>query len=109
MSSGSPVIRPRAKLSALWRVVAASAVAAFTFCTSGRIDRHAAVAGEVDEALRQIRITGCKRRLDLALRNARVESSVERMIRDTHRIIEIAKRRNRTRHSIDGGNRGRKR
>ena len=45
------------------------------------------VGGKVDEALRQIRIMGGKRRLDLALRDVRIESSVERVIGDPRRIV----------------------
>ncbi len=103
MSSGSPVIRPRAKLSALWRVVASIRGSRIHLLHLGRIDRHVTVGGKVDEALREIRIMGGKRRLDLALRDRRIESSVERMIGNPRRIVETAKRRNRTRHGIGRG------
>ena len=103
MSSGSPVISPRAKLCALWRVVAASADGAFHLFLQRRIERHVAGAGKIDKTLGEIGIIGRKRRLDLASRDVGIEFVIERAIGNAGRIVEAIERIDGARHRVDRG------
>ena len=88
MSSGSPVIRPRAKLFALcrwWRHRRSH-----RSLSPPATDRRATARsrGKIDETLGQIGIICRERRLDLAFRYVGIELVIERVIGNARRVVE---------------------
>ena len=86
-SSGSPVIRPRVKLPTERWTLAASALARSTFAASAGIDRHVAIAGELEEALGEVGVIGGKRGIDLARGDRRIERARDGAVGERHRIV----------------------
>ena len=58
-----------------------------------RIDRHIAVARQIEKALGKVGVLGLERGLDLARGDVGIERAVERMVDQQHRIVLRAQQR----------------
>ncbi len=99
-------MRPRAKLSSERAAVAAVALAASTFAVKSGIDRHVAVARQIEEALGEVGIVGGERGIDLARRHRGIERARDRVVGERRRIVLIGQQRLRLKAARRNGERG---
>ena len=108
-SSGSPVISPRPKLAARARRGRGHGrVRGLHPGDQRRIDRHVAVARQIEKALGEIDVVGGERGLDLARRNGGIERALELVVGEQRRIVLGIEQRFRldpARHDRKGGDR----
>ncbi len=71
-----------------------------------RIDRHVAIAGELEEALGEVGVIGGKRGIDLARGDRRIERARDGAVGERHRVVLLGQQLVRLEAAREDGQRG---